>query len=54
VEPEETYTARQRFDKHVPAATNAQGTIEGLLGNSVFCWVSPEAHNEDPRRADDD
>jgi hypothetical protein len=41
LEPE-MFTARQRFGKHVPAATNMQATIEVLLGynngNGVFCW----------------
>jgi hypothetical protein len=35
---------RQRFDKHFPAATNTQATIERLLRNDVFCCVSPETN----------
>jgi hypothetical protein len=37
----------QQLGKHVPAATNTQATIYGLLGyndgNGVFCWIRPEA-----------
>jgi hypothetical protein len=40
---EETSTAGQRLSKHVHAVTNMQVTIEGLLGNGVFCWVRPDA-----------
>jgi hypothetical protein len=32
VEPEETFIARQRLGKHVPATMNAEATIEVLLG----------------------
>jgi hypothetical protein len=28
VEPEQTFIARQRLGKHIPAATNTQATIE--------------------------
>jgi hypothetical protein len=34
--------SKQRLGKHIPAATNTQATIEGLLGKDVFCWVRPE------------
>jgi hypothetical protein len=43
VEPDDTFIARQRHDNHVPSATNTQATLEGLLGNGIFCWVRPEA-----------
>jgi hypothetical protein len=43
VAPKETFVARQRLGKHIAAAKNTQATIEGLLGNDVFCWVRPEA-----------
>jgi hypothetical protein len=42
VDPGETFIARKGFDKHVSTATKTQATIEGLLGNGVFCWVCPE------------
>jgi hypothetical protein len=48
MEPEERVIARQLLGKHVRAAINTQATVEGLLGNGVFCWVRPEDINEDP------
>jgi hypothetical protein len=42
VEAEETFITRQRLWKYVPAATNTQATIQGLLGKCVLCWVRPE------------
>jgi hypothetical protein len=50
VEPEETSIARQRLGKHVPAATNTQTTIEGVLGNGFFSvWTALMLYNEDSR-----
>jgi hypothetical protein len=36
VEPEETYIARQRLGKHVPAAMDTQEKIEEL--KSIIFW----------------
>jgi hypothetical protein len=47
VEPQETFCVRQRFGKHVPAATNTQVTTDELLGKADFCWVRSE---ERPRQ----
>jgi hypothetical protein len=47
VEPDETFLARQRLGKHVPAATNAKVTMDCY--ETVFSVGStPRPHNEDP------
>jgi hypothetical protein len=40
VEPEETFTAKQRLRKHV-SATKSNSEI--IVGNGVSCWVRTEA-----------
>jgi hypothetical protein len=38
VEPEQTAVARQRFGKHVPAATNTHAAIQELLDSVFYMW----------------
>jgi hypothetical protein len=47
VKSEEMSIARQLLGKHIPTATNTQATVEGYLGNSVFCGSTPRLYNED-------
>jgi hypothetical protein len=32
---------------HIPAAVNTQATVEGYLGNGVFCGCALRLYNED-------
>jgi hypothetical protein len=49
--PDETTIARQRLDKHVPAATNRQVTIEELLETGFSVGTAQKLYNEEPRPA---
>jgi hypothetical protein len=53
VEPEEASTAMQRFDKHVPAATNTQATIEELFETVFSVGSATRLYDEDPRPAEE-
>jgi hypothetical protein len=52
VEPEETLIARQRLDKHIPAAMKTQATIEELFETVFSVGPAPRLYNEDPRAAE--
>jgi hypothetical protein len=52
VQPEETFTVRQRLGKHVPAATNTKAKIEELLETVFSVGSVPRLYNEDPRPAE--
>jgi hypothetical protein len=43
VEQDYTFISTQWLGEQVPAATNTQEKMKGLLGKGVFWWVRPEA-----------
>jgi hypothetical protein len=45
--PEETASARQRFNKHVSAATDMHATIGELLETMSSMWSSPKLYSKD-------
>jgi hypothetical protein len=51
VEPKETYIARQRIGKHVPAATNTQITMAESFETVFSVGSALRLYNEDPTPA---